>query len=280
MNWRIQVQHRSHYRYAGEVTSSYNEARITPLTTVDQLVLDSVVTVSPGSRPLRYIDYWGSVVHSFDLQLPHSELVVTGRSIVETSDPPAPARHLSWQELSDARLRDDFAEYLVATPAVPVDPRLCEIGRSLRSRSQPVTAGAAVVEWVRSQLSYVQGTTGVHTSALEAWEGRSGVCQDFAHLTLAVLRSMGLPSRYCSGYLHPDPEAGVGVAVEGQSHAWIELWSGDWHGFDPTIGRPIGERHVLVARGRDYSDVTPLKGIFHGGPTTSLDVSVRLARIG
>ena len=116
------------------------------------------------------------------------------------------------------------------------------------------------MSWVRDQLTYVPGTTGVHTSAVEAWEGGEGVCQDFAHLTLAVLRSMGLPGRYCSGYVHPDGDADLGATLEGESHAWIEVWSGDWQPFDPTAGNAIAEHHVLVARGRDYADVAPVRG--------------------
>jgi transglutaminase-like putative cysteine protease len=91
---------------------------------------------------------------------------------------------------------------------------------------------------------------------------------------------MGIPGRYCSGYLHPNADAGFGVEMVGESHAWIEWWGGEWYGVDPTIGWPVGERHVLVARGRDYSDVSPMKGVYHGGPTASLEVDVRLTRVG
>src|SRR5581483_704123 len=108
-----------------------------------------------------------------------------------------------------------------------------------------------------------------------------GVCQDFAHLTLALLRAMGLPARYCSGYVHPNGsgDARLGETVEGESHAWIDVWTGEWQGFDPTAGIPVGAHHVLVARGRDYADVPPIKGIFHGGPTARLDVTVSLTRL-
>ncbi len=278
MSWRIRVEHRSRYRYAGMVTSSYNEARVTPLTTTTQLVLDSSVTVSPLTRPFRYLDYWGSVVHAFDLQVPHAELEVVGRSVVETSVPPPPDRHVTWDDLDGAAVRDEFAEFLAPTTQVPVDLRLGEASRTLRASHPTGDAGQAAVDWVRDRLAYVRGSTGVRTSAIEAWEGGQGVCQDFAHLSLAVVRAMGLPARYCSGYLHPDPDADIGTILAGESHAWIEVWAGDWQAIDPTVGELIGDRHVLVARGRDYDDVAPLKGIFHGGPTLALDVSVELTR--
>lgn len=281
MSWRLQIVHTTTFRYAAEVRSSYNEARITPLTTPSQLVLESAVDVEPAGQVSRYLDYWGSVVHSFDVAIPHTELTVTGRSVVQTSPWPAsmsPAK-ATWCDLAPDRLDGSFAELLAPTPIVAADVGLRRVAAAIRAQHPPAQAGAAVVEWVRSQLAYVPGTTVVSTSALEAWRGGRGVCQDFAHLTLAVARAMGIPGRYCSGYLHTDPEAAVGSAVEGESHAWVELWVGDWVGYDPTTDSPPGERHVLLARGRDYHDVAPLKGIFNGGPTSGLDVSVRLTRL-
>ena len=132
---------------------------------------------------------------------------------------------------------------------------------------------------MRSRLRYQAGTTDASTSALEALRRGSGVCQDFVHLSLAVLRAMGIPARYTSGYLHPSPDAGMGDRVEGQSHAWLEAWTGDWQPFDPTNGGKVGERHVMVGRARDYADVSPLKGIYHGAPSTALGVSVELTRL-
>jgi transglutaminase-like putative cysteine protease len=279
MSWRIRVEHSTEYQYAGEVRSSYNEARITPLTTVDQLVLEASVRVSPSAKVYRYLDYWSSVVHAFDLDLPHTHMSVVGRSVVETAAPRIRPLFESWEAIETPEIADDWAELLAPTKIVAADDELAAVAAGIRAATTPATAGSAISDWVRSQLTYVPGTTGVHTSALEAWHGGRGVCQDFAHLTLAVARSLGLPGRYCSGYLHPDPNAGIGVTVEGQSHAWVELWAGDWQGYDPTSGQPIGERHVLVTRGRDYTDVTPLKGVFNGGPATSLRVAVALTRL-
>jgi transglutaminase-like putative cysteine protease len=106
------------------------------------------------------------------------------------------------------------------------------------------------------------------------------VCQDYAHLGIAVLRAAGIPARYASGYLYPDDIGGVlGEMHQGESHAWLEAWVGDWHPLDPTSGSAVAERHILVARGRDYADVAPLKGVYHGGPSRSLDVAVELTRV-
>jgi transglutaminase-like putative cysteine protease len=118
----------------------------------------------------------------------------------------------------------------------------------------------------------------VQTGAQEAWDQGQGVCQDIAHLTVALLREVGLPARYVSGYLHPEPEARPGDTVTGESHAWVEYWTGEWVAADPTNQAPVGECHVVVARGRDYADVPPLKGIYHGAPSSTMDVTVEVTR--
>ena len=123
------------------------------------------------------------------------------------------------------------------------------------------------------------GTTGVRTDAQEAWDQGQGVCQDIAHVTVALLRAAGLPARYVSGYLHADPSAEPGQTAIGESHAWVEYWAGSWRPLDPTSGAPVRERHVVVARGRDYADVPPLKGIYHGAPSVAMDVTVEVTRL-
>jgi transglutaminase-like putative cysteine protease len=137
----------------------------------------------------------------------------------------------------------------------------------------------ATAKWVHSELQYVRGTTGVHSSGLDALEEGKGVCQDFAHLTLILLRSMGIPARYVSGYLHPNPDAAIGEAVEGESHAWIQAWTGSWWNYDPTNDTEINEQYISVGFGRSYDDVTPLKGIYLGQGSSDLDVVVEMTRL-
>ena len=140
-------------------------------------------------------------------------------------------------------------------------------------------AAHAISDFVRSNVEYQPGSTGVRTSAQDAWSLRAGVCQDIAHLTVGMLRAVGIPARYVSGYLYPKIDGAVGQSIAGQSHAWVEWWCGEWIGFDPTNGTSVGPRHVIVARGRDYRDVTPLKGVYHGAPSTGLGVTVELTRL-
>jgi transglutaminase-like putative cysteine protease len=279
MSWRIAICHRSGYHYERGAASSYNESRITPLTTDRQVVLEAMVSVSPKVPILRYVDYWGTFVDAFDIQEPHTDLVVTGQSVVETSAPAKPVPPIGWDDLAGERVHDRYAELLAPTARVPVSDELAEIARSLVGGLSPLDACDAAAEWVRARLHYEAGATDASTSAIEALRAGRGVCQDFVHLTLAILRAMGIPARYTSGYLHPSPDADVGVTVEGQSHAWLEAWIGDWHAVDPTNGGPVGERHVVVGRARDYADVTPLKGIYHGSLSAALGVSVELTRL-
>lgn len=277
MTWRLRIEHVSGYRYKTPVQASYNEARITPLTTMTQTTIDSRVDIAPASRPYRYWDYWGTLVHAFDIHVPHVELVVTGSSTVETKPAPPLPTGVGWDNLEgDASERWEF---LTPTDYVPLSEDLAGIANEFRSCAQPVDAAVAASAWVRDAMAYVPGTTGVSTSAEEALATRQGVCQDFVHVFAGIMRSLGVPTRYVSGYLHPAKEPALGVAVKGQSHAWAEVWVGEWTAVDPTNGLPPGQRHVSVARGRDYRDVSPLKGIYSGGAAHALEVEVELTRI-
>jgi transglutaminase-like putative cysteine protease len=278
MTWRLKIRHVSGYRYQTVVSASYNEARITPLTTDTQLTVESRVDIHPLTRSYRYWDYWGTLVHAFDLHVPHTELVVSGSSVVETATATGAVIEVGWDQLGHAS--GDFVEYLMPTVYVPLGPELATIAEELRSEAGPADTAHRLSQWVRSAMSYEPGTTKVSTSAVEALNARRGVCQDFAHVFLGLARSLGIPARYVSGYLHPDRHALIGTAAQGQSHAWAEVWAGEWTPVDPTNGEVPGLRHVIVARGRDYRDVAPLKGIYSGGAAHALDVEVELTRIG
>jgi transglutaminase-like putative cysteine protease len=135
------------------------------------------------------------------------------------------------------------------------------------------------VRTVHRKLRYQRGGTDTMTTAADAWAAGHGVCQDFVHLTLAILRHVGIPSRYVSGYVHPSAQAVAGETVDGESHAWVEAWTGDWWGIDPTNDVPADHRHVIVARGRDYADVPPIKGVYAGPAHQQMAVTVRITRV-
>ncbi|WP_446225007.1 transglutaminase family protein [Nocardia sp. IBHARD005] len=279
MSWRIRVVHTTGYVYDAPVTRSFNEARLTPRADSRQNVILNRVETVPATRAYRYTDYWGTAVTAFDLHAPHTELEVTGSSVVETEPFAEPAEELSWDELQGGRVVDRFDEMLSPTAYVPHDRKLATVARQLSRGEEPAKAVVRTAEWVHKEMDYIAGTTSVHTSALQAFAERRGVCQDYAHLTLVLLRSMGIPSRYVSGYLHPKAGAEIGETVAGQSHAWIEAWTGQWWGYDPTNNLAVNEQHVSVGVGRDYADVPPLKGVFSGGGSTDLEVVVEVTRL-
>jgi transglutaminase-like putative cysteine protease len=280
MSWRLRIRHETTYHYEAVVLASYNEARISPLDTAHQFTLEHRVEVDPAANLYRYRDYWGSRVHAFDLHQAHTSLSVVGSSLVETSErTPGADETVTWDAIDSPGARDRLYEYLESTPITLADERITEVAAQLRAMATPAAAIASLGEWIRSHVEYQPGWTNVSTTAIEVVKAGHGVCQDYVHVALAVLRAAGIPARYVSGYLYPDAEGIIGELYEGEGHAWIEAWVGDWHPVDPTSGSAVAERHVLVARGRDYTDVTPLKGVYQGGPSRGLQVKVELTRV-
>jgi transglutaminase-like putative cysteine protease len=218
-------------------------------------------------------------VTAFDLHAPHTELTVTSASVVETDRPDPVTEKLSWSDLAQAAVIDRYDELLRPTDYTPSSKRIAAVGKRIAKEHEPADAVVAAAAWVRSELDYVKGSTGVHTSGSDALREGKGVCQDFVHLSLMVVRGMGIPARYVSGYHHPDAEAVIGETVDGHSHAWIQAWTGSWWDHDPTSDSDINEQYVTVGVGRDYSDVSPLKGIYHGQGATDLDVVVEITRL-
>jgi transglutaminase-like putative cysteine protease len=267
-------------RYEGPVLASLNEARMTPLTLPTQITLESRVTAGPGVPVWTYSDYRGTFVSVFDLDEAHDDLVIRAAATVETEPLRgiAPARdRASWAELGAADGR--LLEFLAPTPLTTVVAEVSAAAEAAIAGLPPDAAAEAIAAHVHERVTYMPGATGVRTSAQQAWDQGQGVCQDMAQLTVALLRSAGLPARYVSGYLHPDQRAEPGSTAVGQSHAWVEYWAGSWMPLDPTSLAPVGERHVVVARGRDYADVPPLKGIYRGPAAGEMLVTVELTRL-
>lgn len=277
--WRMRVVHATGYAYKSPVTASFNEARLTPRSDTRQNVILNRIETAPATRQYRYVDYWGTAVTSFDLHAPHTELEVTASSVVETGVGDRPSQTVTWEDLRSEAVIDRFDEVLTASIYTPCSKRIARVGQRIAKYHDPYEAVTAAANWVHTELDYVSGTTGVHSSGLDALREGKGVCQDFAHLSLILLRSMGIPTRYVSGYLHPKKDAAIGDTVEGQSHAWLQAWTGGWWHYDPTNGTDINEQYVSVGVGRDYADVSPLKGVYSGEGSTDLDVVVEITRL-
>jgi transglutaminase-like putative cysteine protease len=275
---QLRVRHTTGYRYAEGAIASFNEARMTPLSSDRQIVLRSRIEVTPTPWSMEYRDYWGTVVTAFEVHEPHDELLVVATSTVQTNAVPPAEQRVGWDALDG--VRDRYIEFLTISDWVAPQADLLGALEGERTRAAtPSDYAHAVCDFVNDQLAYVEGATAVTSIGAEAWAARSGVCQDFAHVTLGVLRTAGIPARYVSGYLHPQADPVIGEEVAGESHAWIEWWDGAWVGFDPTNDRPADAHHIVVARGRDYDDVPPLRGIYSTRGDSELFVSVDVTRL-
>ncbi len=275
---RLRVVHTSTFRYAAPVQASYNEARMTPVSQAGQTVVSSRLDVHPHTWSFEYRDYWGTAVTAFEVLVPHESMVITAEHVVETGEPAAPRTVLGWDGLAAADVRDRTAEFLFDTATTAPPQEVAELAAAAAVGLEPGEAAVAVCGALRDRVEYIPGATTVHTPAAEAWQAGAGVCQDVAHLALGALRSLGIPARYVSGYLHPTRGGEVGETVSGESHAWVEWWVGDWVAYDPTNRMPAGSHHVVLARGRSYDDVAPLRGIYAGAGTQELAVEVRITR--
>ena len=272
--WRLRVAHETRFEYEAPARASYNELRLTPRTEVRQTALEARVITAPAAPQYSYTDYWGTHVVAFNVDRSHDSLVVTSNALVDTQPAEEP-EDCTWDEVTDASLTmaDHLSHNLYTSPG----PELVHLAEQLRA-DRPLQTVRRVVAAAHGSLRYVRGVTTVHTSANDAFADGAGVCQDFAHLCLSLARAAGVPSRYVSGYFHPDADATVGEEISGESHAWVEFWTGTWWGYDPTNDLPVGPRHVAVGRGRDYADVPPVKGIYAGNAENSMRVVVRIAR--
>ncbi len=276
----LRIVHSTTFEYDGLAAASYNQARLTPATMGDQIVAHSRIDVTPTPWSLTWRDYFGNEVTSFEVLELHDSLTIVATAHVHTRPGVEVEGGATWAELEREEVRDRHTEYLATSERVapPEDfARRCEEIRA--SAETPGEAARQVCDLVHAEVRYVVGATDVRSHGSDAWTQRSGVCQDMAHLTIGGLRHIGIPARYVSGYLHPTEDAVVGETVRGESHAWVEWWDGDWVGFDPTNDTRPGERHVVVAAGRDYDDVIPLQGIYAGAATDKMTVDVHLTRL-
>lgn len=277
---RLRIEHATGFSYQGEVGASYNEARMLPGSDARQFVLSAHLDVEPSTSVNAYTDYFGTRVAAFDVLTPHPALSITARSLVEVRPRPIERTGITWDELFGEAARSiTTAEMLACVERTSPHPEIAELARAIAAGTEgPEGAARAIAETVGEAVEYMTGSTGVHSTAAEAWAQRKGVCQDFAHITIGALREVGIPARYVSGYLHPHEDAEVGEPVTGESHAWVEWYTGRWQGYDPTNRQEIGDRHVLVGRGRDYTDVPPLRGVYDGPVGSALHVGVTITR--
>jgi len=277
MGRQLRIVHRTGYRYHGLISASHNEARMTPRATREQYVLATRLEITPVAWSHAFIDYWGTPVTAFEIAEPHSRLDVVATSTVDVGDRLSVGAGISWEDLRDPRLCDQQVEYLGVTEHVDPGSELRRIAQDAAKKAKrPVDAVQTIIRRILDRVEYVPGSTEVSTRATAVWEARAGVCQDLVHLGLGALRSVGIPTRYVSGYVMPNANPVVGQPTTGESHAWLQFWDGAWVGLDPTNNTAPGDFHVEVGVGRDYFDVTPLKGVYSGSQSSDLFVEVEM----
>jgi len=264
---RLEIVHDTRYRYTSPIAETVMELRLRPMDGNGQRCVEFDLDVSAGIDPGTYQDGYGNVVHYFNLVRPHSALSVTSRSIVETGiEPDTDAGEELVQDFLRFRspvndvpgVREMANRFAIANPTSGAD-----VERALDELTLAISR----------EFAYDRAVTNVYSAVDEVLALRSGVCQDFARLFIAVARAMGVPARYVSGYIH-DPR---GKRVMGASHAWGEAWvpGHGWIGYDATHPIRITENHVRIAVGRDYGDAAPTRGVYVGSATGTMDVKVR-----
>jgi transglutaminase-like putative cysteine protease len=294
----LQVTHHTRYDYQPAVETAQHVAYLQPLQHAGQNLLSHALTISPQPAQQRNtLDVYGNTRCFFSLQVPHPVLEVQAMSIVSTSAQARPTSEQPWEQLRD-RLRyqahtpfEAASEFVFASPFVPRRQEFSGYARpSFVAGASVLAVAVDLMERIHTDFTYESDSTQINTPALQALEQRKGVCQDFAHIMLAGLRSMGLPARYVSGYLLTQPAPGeVKLVGSDASHAWVSVYVGDlpegqrWVDLDPTNNRwgwfAPGVDYVTVATGRDFGDVSPLRGVIHGGASHTLTVGVTVEDI-
>lgn len=246
MSMQFRIVHTTTFAYDGAAVASYNQARLTPLTTPDQIVVHHRIDVSPKPWTYEYKDYFGNEVTAIEVLEAHRALKVSATSTVRVDRKPGAAPVLTWEEAALPGVADRFIEFLgLPSPVAPDE--------ELATRAKAVAASAAL-----------PGEAAVEIARTVA----DGSPPDAADKLLGALRTVGIPARYVSGYVYP-----------GGAHSWVEWWDNGWHGIDPATGTEPGDAYVGVATGRDHTDVKPLGGIYSGPEEPAVEVSVEMTRL-
>jgi transglutaminase-like putative cysteine protease len=293
----LHVVHETGYRYRPAVDTAQHVVHLKPAHSATQQLLRYDLKIEPSPALLReQFDVYGNVRASFSFQSPHDQLTVVADSIVSTTPDPlardvasAPQLVAPWEQVRERfRYRagaayDSASEFLFASPYVPRDDAFTEFAQASFTPGRPLLhAAEALMTQIHTRMVFESESTEVNTPALDALRLGKGVCQDFTHIMVACCRAMGLPARYVSGYMLTKPPTGQPRLIGSDaSHAWASVYfpgegaqSGRWLDFDPTNNRAPGEDYVTLATGRDYLDVSPMRGVIRGGSRHKLRVAV------
>jgi transglutaminase-like putative cysteine protease len=282
------VRHTTTFRYEPAVRESLMEVRLQPRSDGDQRCLNFTLNVDPAANIMHYRDFMGNIVHHFDIAGRHSIVKVTAQSAIEVLTVPAPPFNGSgdWADLDAMVAANDCWEMLLPSHFAQSSAALEQLATELgcERRGTPLQLLTELNQAIYALFAYVPNSTKVDSPIEEALQTRQGVCQDFAHIMITLVRRLRIPCRYVSGYMFhrektEEREKEKDRSVEGASHAWIEALVPNfgWMEFDPTNNLVGGDRHIRVAIGRDYADVPPTRGVYKGEAQSELSVAVTVS---
>jgi len=286
----FEIVHHTDYRYGHAASEAYIEARLTPPMSPAQSIMAHSIEFQPTTPVSSYLDYFGNQVTVYSMTLRHERLSIVNRLTVRTHEVPHPIEALSVsvaeaRQIFSSRLTDVF-DYLQPTSAVPIGGAATEWARKIFGSETPLhEAFETLNKLVYEKFRYVPGSTTNATPLLTVWKQRTGVCQDFAHIMLSVLRTAGIPARYVCGYIETDPiktEPGARKLVGSlATHAWVEALTPGmrWIALDPTNNQWCGPRHVAMTFGRDFEEAAPVRGTFKTSGNQDLKIKVAMKRL-
>jgi transglutaminase-like putative cysteine protease len=281
---KLRVHHRTEYLYSQPARTNSNEIRLQPPHTPWQTRSFWLLKVLPATPLRHYVDLHRNGIHHFEIEEPHSRLVLDATSTVITLNRYADGEPVGipFSALQSDACRED-AEVMIYqkdSRYVRMDPAIWRAAIDVKGDSDDIFLTAkAICEHLYDTCQYVSGVTTVNTTSSEFFQNRQGVCQDFAHLMLAMCRALGIPARYVSGYLYDRRRGNLRGAH--QSHAWVEIFlpGHGWFGIDPTNRLPVNDLYVTLASGRDYDDAAPVKGSFTGSGSRTMKVTVSVEEL-
>ncbi|WP_338286168.1 transglutaminase family protein [Luteolibacter sp. LG18] len=279
---KLAVVHRTVFYYGSPVIDSVNTLHLEPRTFPFQQTLGALVKVLPATRVRRFTDLFQNITHHFELPQPHAKLEIESRIKVRNLplEISSDAKVSTLDDCKDCSIRERIWPFLQESHLISKTPDVWRQAVDLtRGHVSVYEQALAILHWIHATFSYESGSTHVHTHMEEAFELRRGVCQDYTHVMIGLCRAVGIGARYASGYLYNGPrDRLVGAQA---SHAWCEVYlpGAGWIGFDPTNGTLADARYVKIAVGRDYDDVAPVKGSYHGHGHCHMEVTVEVSRI-
>ena len=279
------VRHTTTFRYEPAIRESNMEVRLQPRSDGNQRCLSFTLKVDPATNVMQYCDFAGNTVHHFDIAASHTQVTVKAESSVEvqTASTPHTSDCGDWSDLDAEMATGDFWEMLLPSQYARPTHALEVLARELKCerRGNPLALLTNLNAAIYEMFAYVPHSTKVDSPIEETLQTRQGVCQDFAHIMIALVRGLNIPCRYVSGYMFHRDEKEKDRSLEGASHAWVEALVPrlGWVPFDPTNKLVGGDRHIRVAIGRDYADVPPTRGVYKGEANSELSVAVTVSPV-